>query len=335
MEPVSAEARHRYDGGMDRHQQLRSFVLVAEKGGFAAAALVEGVTPVVMGRRLSALEERLGVKLMHRSTRGLRLTDMGAEFLERCRAMLRDFDELEESLSRGRRSVSGDLVVSAPAGFGRRHVAAHAPAFIARHPGIRLSLQLTDAFSDLVRDRVDLAVRIGPVTDTNVVVVKLHPNRRVVCGSPAYFARAGLPRTPEDLAGHNCLTLSAAGGQTRGWTFKRDDRVSTIRVRGTLACSDGELLTDWMRQGLGLGWRSTWEVQPALARGELLSVLDEYALPDYDIQALYPEQRYVSAKVQAFIEFLKEIYARPGYWDGAPTSVARSTGRSRAKATPG
>ena len=308
---------------MDRHTQLRSFVLIAERGGFAAAALDEGVTPVVMGRRLSALEERLGVKLMHRSTRGLRLTELGEQFLDRCRVTLREFDDLEQSISRSRRSVSGELLVSAPAGFGRRHVAPHAAPFAARHPGLNLSFNLTDSVVDLIRERVDLAVRIGPVSDQNLVVVKLHPNRRVVCGSPEYFARRGVPKTPEDLLQHNCLTLSSNSGQQHGWTFRRDDHVAAVRVSGNLSCNDGEILFEWMRQGLGIGWRSTWEVQAAIARGELITVLDDYALPDYDIQALYPQQRFVPAKVQAFIAYLKVLYAAPGYWGADGTRVTK------------
>ncbi len=299
---------------MDRHTQLRSFVLVADKRGFAAAAAEEGVTPVVMGRRLSALEERLGVKLMHRSTRGLRLTEVGERFVEDCRATLRDFDDLELSIARSRRSVSGTLAVSAPAGFGRRHVAPHAPQFMQRHAGIRLSFTLTDSVVDLVEERADVAIRIGLVSDPNYVVVKLHPNRRVVCAAPDYLARHGTPRTPDDLLAHNCLTLNSSRSQQRGWTFREGDRVASVPVRGNLSCNDGELLYDWMLQGLGLGWRSTWEVQAAIGRGELVTVLQEHEIADYDIQAVYPQQRYVPAKVTAFIAYLKALYAAPAYW---------------------
>ena len=306
---------------MDRHVQLRSFVLIAEKGGFAAAAAVEGVTPVVMGRRLSALEDRLGVRLMHRSTRGLRLTEVGSEFLGRCRETLRDFEDLEQSIASSRRAVSGRLVISAPAGFGRRHVAAHAPAFLQSYPDVQLTLQLTDSLVDLVRDRVDLAIRIGPVSDANLVVSRLSANRRLVCGSPDYLARHGWPTRPEDLLNHNCLTLAASGGQQRGWMFRRGEEVAAVQVAGTLSCSDGELLTEWMIAGLGLGWRSSWEVSAALAQGTLVSVLDEYAVGDYPIQAIYTAQRYVPAKVHAFIEFLRERYQQPHYWDGSATAA--------------
>ena len=301
---------------MDRHTALRSFVLVAEKGSFAAAALVEGVTPVVMGRRLDALEKRLGVKLMHRSTRGLTLTELGEQFLDQSRSLLREFDEIERAVSAGRDAVRGHLVVSAPAAFGRRHVAPYATAFKARHPGLRMSFNFTDSVVDLVREGYDMAIRIGEVTDPNYVALRLFPNRRVVCGTPDYFERHGIPRQPEDLARHNCLAFKLAGGQQRGWTFQRDGRLFAVRVEGDLACNDGELLYGWVKQGLGVGWRSTWEIQAELKRGELVTVLDEFAVPSYDIQAVYPQQRHLPAKVRRFIDHLKAIYQREGYWEG-------------------
>lgn len=301
---------------MDRYTEIRSFVLVAEKGSFAAAALIEGVTPVVLGRRLDGLEARLGVKLMHRSTRGLRLTDLGEQFLDQSRQLLRDFDEVERGISSGRTAVRGHLVVSAPAAFGRRHVAPHATAFKALHPDLRMSFNFTDRVVDLVREGYDMAIRIGEVTDPNYVAVRLFANRRVVCGTPAYFERHGVPRQPEDLARLNCLAFNLAGGQQRGWTFLRDGRLFAVRVEGDLACNDGELLYGWVRQGLGVGWRSTWEIQAELKRGELVTVLDEFAVPSYDIQAVYPQQRHLPAKVRHFIDYLKTVYNQPGFWAG-------------------
>ena len=174
---------------MDRYTTLRSFVLVADCGSFAAAAHKENVTPVVMGRRLDALERHLGVKLMHRSTRGLSLTDLGEQYLERARGLLKDFDEVDASISHDRTSVRGHLVVSAPAAFGRRHIGPHAPAFQARYPDLQLSFNFTDSVVDLVRHGYDMGIRIGEVTDPNYVAVRLFPNRRVVCGSPAMARR--------------------------------------------------------------------------------------------------------------------------------------------------
>ncbi len=299
-----------------RYTEIRSFVLAAEKGSFAAAAVSEGVTPVVMGRRLNALERRLGVQLVHRSTRGLMLTELGEQFLEQSIRLLQDFDAAEASVSAGRNVVGGHLVVSAPAAFGRRHVAPHATAFQALYPDLKLSFNLTDSIVDLVHDGYDMAIRVGEVTDPDYVAVRLFPNRRVVCGTPAYFALHGMPRVPEDLVRHNCLAFNLQGGQPRGWVFVRDGKLMAVRVDGNLDCNDGELLHSWVKQGLGVGWRSTWEIQAELKRGELITVLDEFAAPSYDIQAVYPQQRYLPAKVRYFIDHIKNIYAQPGYWEG-------------------
>jgi DNA-binding transcriptional LysR family regulator len=304
---------------MDRFKQIETFVRVADAGSLAAAALEEGVSPVILGRRIDALEKRLGVKLMYRSTRRLIVSEEGAAFLERCRGLLTDWDQAENELAAGRRSVSGHLIVSAPAAFGRKHVAPLAPAFLTDKPDLKMSFNLTDRVVDLVREGYDLSIRIGGAVDPSFVAVKLASNRRVVCGTPAYFAKHGRPRTLDELLEHNCLAFNLQGGQNRGWYFRRNGKLVTVRVTGTLDCNDGELLHRWAAEGLGLGWRSTWEIAEQLARGELETVLDEFALPDYDILAVYPQQRYVPAKVRYFIDYLKSVYNRPGYWGGAPS----------------
>ncbi|GAA5089525.1 MAG: LysR family transcriptional regulator [Alcaligenaceae bacterium] len=300
---------------MSRYTEIRSFVLVAEKGSFAAAAAQEGVTPVVLGRRLDALEKRLGVRLMHRSTRGLTLTDLGEQFLEQCKQLLHDFEMAEASISDQHNAMRGHLVVSAPASFGRQHVAPHVLAFKKRYPDLRLSFNFTDSVIDLVREGYDMAIRVGAVYDPNYVAVRLYPNQRVVCGTPAYFAKHGVPQVPEDLIHHNCLAFNLHGGQQYGWTFVRQGQIFSVRVQGDLDCNDGELLFDWVKQGWGVGWRSMWEIQAELKRGELVTVLDEYAIQDYDIQAVYQQQRYVPAKIRVFTDYLKQIYNQPGYWE--------------------
>jgi DNA-binding transcriptional LysR family regulator len=289
---------------MDRFKQIETFVRVADAGSLAAAALEEGVSPVILGRRIDALEKRLGVKLMYRSTRRLVVSEEGAAFLERCRGLLSEWDQAENELAAGRRAVSGHLIVSAPAAFGRKHVAPLAPPFLADKPELQLSFNLTDRVVDLVREGYDLSIRIGGAVDPNFVAVKLASNRRVVCGTPEYFRTHGRPKTLEDLPQHNCLAFNLQGGQNRGWYFRRNGKLATVRV-------------GWASEGLGLGWRSTWEIHQQLARGELETVLDEFALPDYDILAVYPQQRYVPAKVRYFIDYLKEVYASEDYWNRA------------------
>jgi DNA-binding transcriptional LysR family regulator len=161
-----------------------------------------------------------------------------------------------------------------------------------------------------------LGLRIGGQIDPNFVAIHLANNQRVVCGTPAYFKKFGKPQTLEDLREHNCLAFNLQGGQQRGWYFQKDGKTVTVKVDGNLDCNDGELLHRWVSEGLGLGWRSTWEIQKQLQSGELVTVLDEFALPAYDILAVYQQQRHLPAKVRFFIEHLKKTYARPSYWLG-------------------
>jgi DNA-binding transcriptional LysR family regulator len=303
---------------MDKIKQMTAFVEAVDQGSLARAALAQQVTPVMLGRRIDALERRLGVKLLHRTTRHLTLTESGTRFLEHCRKLLADLELAETIVSEGRDEANGHLIVSAPAAFGRLHVAPHAPAFLAAHPKVRLSFNLTDQVVDLVREGYELGIRIGGALDPSFVAVRLATNRRVVCGTPDYFARCGIPHTLDDLAHHNCLAFNLQGGQQRGWYFQKDGKPVTVKVNGNVDCNDGELLHRWAGEGLGLAWRSTWEIQAQLAAGELVTVLDDYALPDYDIKAVYMQQRHLPARVRAFIETLKGVYAQAGYWTRPP-----------------
>ncbi|MDB5959009.1 MAG: LysR family transcriptional regulator, partial [Massilia sp.] len=246
---------------MDKLKQMEAFVDAVEKGSLARAALEQNITPVMLGRRIDALEKRLGVKLLHRTTRHLTLTEQGQVFLDHCRKLLIDVDVAETIVSEGRYKASGHLIVSAPAAFGRMHVAPHAPAFVAANPKVQVSFNLTDQVVDLVREGYDVGIRIGGVIDPNFVAVKLATNRRVVCATPEYFERYGIPRTLDDLGHHNCLAFNLQGGQQRGWYFQKDGKAVTVRVQGNLDCNDGELLHRWASEGIGLAWRSTWEIQ--------------------------------------------------------------------------
>ncbi|MCL1886584.1 MAG: LysR family transcriptional regulator [Betaproteobacteria bacterium] len=299
---------------MNKLKQIEAFVRVAEKGSLSRAALEQGITPVMLGRRIDALERRLGVKLMHRSTRHLTLTESGSVFLERCKKLLDDIDQVENSIAEERNRATGHLIVSAPASFGRKHVAPHASDFLKANPDVRISFNLSDQVVDFVREGYDISIRIGGIIDPSLVAVRLFPNHRVVCGTPAYFEKYGIPQTLKDLTNHNCLTFNMQGGQQRGWHFKQNNKTVMIRATGNLDCNDGELLHRWCLEGLGLAWRSTWEIQSQLASGELVTVLDEYALSDYDIMAIYPQQLYLPLKTRFFIDHLRTLYSQPGYW---------------------
>jgi DNA-binding transcriptional LysR family regulator len=305
---------------MDRLKQIESFAAVATKGSLTQAALAEGVAPAVIGRRIDALEERLGVKLLVRTTRKITLTHEGSAFLEDCQRLLADLANAEASVSEGGVKASGHLRITAPAGFGRRHVAPMVPRFIAQHPEVSLSLNLSDRVVDIVNEGFDCAVRVGDLPDSSLISVRLADNRRLCVASPAYLQRAGKPATPADLARHECLTLSSDASQTRGWAFQVDGQVTHLRPSGRLDCSDGQVLHDWCLQGLGIAWRSTWEVEGAIASGNLVTVLDDYAAPSNGIYAVFPQRKHLPLRVRLWIDFIKHTYGDPTYWAGPATA---------------
>jgi DNA-binding transcriptional LysR family regulator len=302
---------------MDRLKQIETFVAVAARGSLTAAAQVEGVAPAVIGRRMDALEARLGVKLLLRTTRRIKLTHEGSAFLEDCQRLLVDFNNAEASVSAGGVKASGHLRITAPAGFGRRHVAPLVPRFLAQHPDVSLSLNLSDRVVDIANEGFDGAVRVGDLPDSSLVGVRLADNRRLCVAAPAYLQRAGVPATPADLARHQCLTLSSDASQTRGWAFAVDGALTHLRPNGRLDCSDGQVLHEWCLQGLGVAWRSTWEVQADIAAGRLQSVLDDFAAPPNGIYAVFPSARHLPLRVRLWIDFLKHSYGDPGYWAAA------------------
>jgi DNA-binding transcriptional LysR family regulator len=301
---------------MDRLKQIESFAAVAGKGSLTAAAQAEGVAPAVIGRRIDALEERLGVKLLVRTTRRLTLTHEGSAFLEDCQRILADIANAEASVSAGGVKASGHLRITAPAGFGRRHVAPLVPKFLALHPDVSLSLNLSDRVVDIVNEGFDSAVRVGDLPDSSLVSVRLAENRRLCVAAPSYLRRAGTPKHPSELMRHDCLLLSSDASQTRGWAFRVEGEVTHLRPGGRLDCSDGQVLHAWCLQGLGLAWRSTWEVEEQIAAGELQEVLAEFAAPPNGIYAVVPQRRHLPLRVRLWIDFLKHSFGDPGYWSG-------------------
>ena len=301
---------------MDRLKQIESFVAVASKGSLTAAALAEGVAPAVVGRRIDALEARLGVKLLVRTTRKITLTHEGSAFVEDCQRLLSDLANSEASVSAGGVKASGYLRITAPAGFGRRHVAPLVPEFIAQHPDVNVSLNLSDRVIDIVNEGYDCAVRVGDLPDSSLVSVRLADNRRMCVATPAYLQRAGTPKQPGELLRHQCLTLSSDASQTRGWAFVVDGAVTHLRLSGRVDCSDGQVLHDWCVQGLGIAWRSTWEVEREIRDGVLVSVLDAFAAPPSGIFALFPHAKHLPLRVRLWIDFLKARYGDAAYWSG-------------------
>lgn len=319
---------------MAKFKQLESFVSVATRGSLTAAAKAEGVAPAIMGRRLDALEERLGVKLMVRTTRRITLTHEGIAFLEDCQRVLADFADAEASVSAGGIKACGHLRITAPAGFGRRHVAPLVPSFHAAHRDVSISLNLSDRIIDLAAEGFDCAVRVGDLPDSSLVSVRLAENRRLCVATPEFLRRHGRPQHPTDLARFSCLTLSSDASQTRGWAFRVPSQTNVrsasdsvaqalpapsseviyLKPAGPLDCTDGQVLHDWCLAGWGIAWRSTWEVEAEIQAGRLESVLEEFAAPPNGIYAVFPQRKHLPLRVRLWIDFLKFHYAQADFW---------------------
>jgi len=298
---------------MDRLKQIEAFVSAATRGSLSAAARAEGVTPAIIGRRLDALESRLGVKLLLRTTRKLTITFEGQAFLEDCQKTLNDLANAEAAVSLGSIRASGQLRISAPAGFGRQHVAPLVGEYMKANPEVTVNLDLSDRLVDLLNENIDCAIRIGELTDSSLVSVRLGEMRRMVVASPAYLVAHGVPREPSDLVAHNCLSL----GQQRGWVFldPATGAADTLKVSGSFECNDGAVLHEWALAGQGLAWRSLWEVGQDLKEGRLTSVLDAWQAPPMGIYAVFPQRRHLPLRVRLFIDLLKETYGRVSYWE--------------------
>lgn len=317
---------------MDRLKQLESFVAIAARGSLTAAAKAEGVAPAVIGRRIDALEERLGVKLLLRTTRRISLTHEGSAFLEDCQRLLVELANAEASVSAGGVKASGHLRVTAPAGFGRRHVAPLVPRFHALHPEVTISLNLSDRLVDMAGESFDCAVRVGDLPDSSLVSLRLADNRRRCVATPEFVRRHGAPRHPGELSRFACLSLSSDASQTRGWAFRvptagGEHEVIYLKPTGPLDCSDGQVLHDWCLAGHGIAWRSTWEVEAEIDAGLLVPLLDAFAAPPNGIYAVFPQRKHLPLRVRLWLDFLKAHYARPEFWGGtiaAPKNIKES-----------
>ena len=298
----------------DALQEMTVFAKVVAAGSLSAAARELGASPALVSRRLAALESRLGVRLVNRTTRTLNLTVEGSRYYEACTRVLADIQEADAEVAAGRVEPRGALKVALPASFGHQHVAPLVPKFAERYPKVELALSLSDRSVNVMDEGFDVAVCIADLRDSSLAARRLAPNRRVVCASPAYLAAHGTPRTPEDLAKHNCLVVSDF---TANWQYKtRDGRSTSVRVQGRYACDNWEVLRQWALAGLGIALKSTWDVYHQLEDGTLVAILPDYAFhSDVAIYAVYPHRRFLPAKTRVFIDFLAESFGPDPYWD--------------------
>ncbi len=253
-----------------------------------------------------------------RTTRRIALTHEGSAFLEDCQRLLADLANAEASVSAGGVKASGHLRITAPAGFGRRHVAPLVPRFREQHADVTISLNLSDRVVDLAGEGFDCAVRVGDMPDSSLVSVRLADNRRLCVATPTYLRQHGTPANPGDLSRFDCLTLSSEASQTRGWAFQlpkgEASELIYLKPGGPLNCSDGQVLHDWCLAGYGIAWRSTWEVEAEIAAGLLVPVLEDFAAPANGIYAVFPSAKHLPLRVRLWIDFLKHHYGQAGFW---------------------
>ena len=291
-------------------QEMQFFSVVMRCGSLSAAARELQVSPPAVSKRLAALEARLGVTLLNRTTRRLALTHEGETYLANARRILGEIESLERELQGARSEPSGLLRVNATLGFGRMHVAPAIAAFARLHPKIEVQLQLSVNPPPLTEDAFDVCVRFGEPPDARVVARMLAPNRRLLCASPAYLQRRGLPRTPHDLASHDVIAIRQGDEAYGLWRLRSGRRVETVRVRGGLATNDGEIAVNWALAGHGIVLRAEWDVARYLRSGRLRQVLETWQSPPADIYAVYPARHQSTMRVRAFVDHLADAFAR-------------------------
>ncbi|MGZ3183984.1 MAG: LysR family transcriptional regulator [Telluria sp.] len=279
----------------------------------SAAGRELGLSPAAASARIAQLEQRLGSRLLHRTTRQVTLTQDGETFLEKAAVLLDAAEQAAGSVGAGSEAPQGLLRVAASVSFGRMHIVPALAEFLRAYPGIRLDLRLSDTIIDLAAAGMDVAVRIGPLRDSSVVARKLAPSRVILCASPDYLARAGVPATPADLVHHECMVL----GNATTWQMReRDGSVTSVRVAGRLRSDNGEACRDASVAGLGISRQSTWSVYRHLQEGSLVRVLEDYPVAvEAQVSAVYLNRKYLPPRAQAFIDFFAARFGPEPYWD--------------------
>ncbi|NLP63721.1 LysR substrate-binding domain-containing protein [Paraburkholderia sacchari] len=296
---------------------LAFFSTLSAAGSLSAAARELGLTAAAVSKRLTQMEQRAGVPLVNRTTRRMMLTPEGELYLERARRILDEIDELAELLGSARKSPKGLLRVNATLGFGRSHVGPAISRFVAKHPQVSVQLQLAVAPPPLTDDTFDVCIRFGEPPDTRVVARRLAANRRLLCASPAYLARRGVPATPQELTRHNCIGIRQGDEAYGVWRLIAGrgaaHKTEAVRINGNLTTNDGEIAVRWALEGHGILMRAEWDIAEYLADGRLVQVLPEYDTPNADIYAVYLQRHQMSTRIRAFVDFLaQEFEARRG-----------------------
>ena len=301
--------------GRPQPDELAYFAALASAGSLSAAARELNVSTAAVSKRLAAMEKRLGVGLVRRTTRRMSLTPEGELYLQHARRILAELNDMELEVSGARGTPLGLLRVNATLGFGRSHVAPVLSRFVRKYPQVEVQLQLSVNPPPLTDDAFDVCIRFGEPPDARVVARRIAGNRRLLVAAPAYLALAGTPQAPQDLMRHNCIGIRQGDEAYGRWrltgTRAGDRRTVAINTRGTLATNDGEIAVNWALDGHGILLRAEWDVARYLRSGRLVQVLADYVTPAADVYAVYPQRHQRSARVRAFVDFIADAFARP------------------------
>lgn len=304
---------------LDSLSGMAVFAKVVEARSFTAAAAELGMSKSAVSKQISRLEDRLGARLLNRTTRRLSLTETGAAFYDRCARVVAEAQEAELAVTNLQSEPRGTLRVNAPMTFGHLHIAPAIPDFLARYPEVRVDMTMNDRFVDLIDEGFDVAIRIARLTDSSLIARRLAPDRRVLCGAPAYFAKHGEPRTPDDLAAHNCLSYAYVS-DTDQWQFIDGEGTRSVSVRGNLRANNGDAIRQALLAGLGVAVLPAFIVGPDIQAGRLKEVLRDHLPNRASVYAVYPHSRHLSAKVRVFVDFLADRFGPNPYWDAPAKS---------------
>ena len=293
-------------------EHLKLFVRLATTHNISMAGQELGLSPAVSSAHINKLEEGLGVRLVHRTTRKVSLTEEGQAFLPHAEEVLASVEAARASVGAGSALPVGTLRVTAPASFGRLHLIPALKEFLARYPDLTVDFRFSDTIVDMVEGGFDIAIRDAELQDSTLIARKLAPDNRIICAAPEYIETHGEPKTPQELLEHQCVNL--AGLTT--WVFEGDDGPISVKTKGSFRTDNGDAMRDACTGGLGIAINSTWSVYQQLDRGELVQILKDYPLvSDTAIWAVYPSSRLLAPKVRAFIDYFSEYYGSPPYWD--------------------
>ena len=291
------------------------FVAVVENGGFSAAARTLGISKSAVSKRINQLEAHLGVRLLHRTTRKLSLTEAGERYFEHAAQALTAAGQAEDAVTELQGEPQGNLKISSPMSFGRLHVAPLIPKLLQRHPKLQIDLVMDDRKVDLVAGGFDVAIRAGNLPASTLIARKLAPLCQVLCASPDYIDRYGRPGTPAELPSRNCVLYSYSSDANE-WTLIGANGPETVTVSGNYQVNNSEALLEALREGVGIGRLPTFVAGPDLKTGRLVKLFESYRIPEFTIYAVFPERQYLPAKVRAFLDFAIEYFGgdKP-YWD--------------------